>query len=81
MVMLVLTRESGKEYWEDVLAVLGSGEPGMVSLLHYPAFGTGEALQKCVNRMDSLLYHCDVGLVPVKAARSAVPTSATEPGV
>ena len=48
MVMLVLTRESGKEYREDVLAVLGSGEPGMVNLLHYPAFGKGEALRSAL---------------------------------
>lgn len=76
MAMLVLTHESGKEYREDVLAFLG-----MVSPLHYPAFREREAIQKRINRMDSLLYHCDVGLAPVKAARFAVPASATEPGV
>lgn len=68
----------GKNIGKDVLAILGSGQPRMVSLLHYPAFRETEALQKRINRMDSLLYHCDGGLAPVKAARFAVPASATD---
>lgn len=71
----------GKNIGKDVLAILGSGQPGVVSILHYPAFRETEALQKRINRMDSLLYHCDGGLAPVKAARFAVPASATDPGV